>query len=259
MAIFSCLTLSFNQGEYLTEAIESIIHQSSYQDYVVYDAGSSDNSREIIATYQPEGVRSILVDGDGGPADGLNRGLRMIQGDIFYYLNADDRVLPGAFQFVSQYFADNHDCDVLYGSINLIDQNGETYRTLPAMTFSLRGYALGYSFVYQQATFFRMSKLPIDPFNIDNKVSWDGELIVDLALSGASIHQTQMILGEFRIYPASITGSRRLKELAKKEHSRIAMKIMGRDPQAWERVFAYMIRKLLAAKRRVKPCLEYLH
>ena len=168
-------------------------------------------------------------------------------------------MLPGAFEYVNNYFNQNPDCDILHGSINLIDEAGAIYRTLPAMNFSLRGYALGYSFVYQQATFIRNSVIPQTPFNIKNKVSWDGELIVDLVLSGASIHQTQILLGDFRIYPDSITGSGRLFELAKKEHSRIARKILGRDLHAWERVIAYIIRKLLAAKRRVKPQLEYLN
>ena len=250
---FACVTLSFNQGEYLKEAIESIIHQPSEQDYLVYDAGSSDKSREIIGTYEPQGVRSKLVDGDDGPADGLNKGLNMVHGDIFYYLNSDDRVLPGAFQFVRRYFKDHPDCDVLHGSINLINEEGRMFRTLPAMKFSPRGYALGYSFVYQQATFIRKKKIPINAFNVDNKVSWDGELIVDLALSGASIHQTQMILGDFRIYPASITGSGRLKELAKIEHKRISLKILGRDPHLWERCIAYVTRNILAARRRAFP------
>ena len=256
---FACLTLSFNQGKYLPEAIDSIVIQNEITDYVVYDPGSSDNSRKVILEYDSREVKPCFVDGDKGPADGLNNGLGMVDGDIFYYLNADDRVLPGAFEYVNNYFNQNPDCDILHGSINLIDEAGSIYRTLPAMNFSLRGYALGYSFVYQQATFIRKNKLPINAFNVDNKVSWDGELIVDLALSGASIHQTQMILGDFRIYPASITGSGRSKELAKIEHKRISLKILGRDPHASERVIAYIIRKLLAAKRRMKPQLEYLN
>ena len=256
---FACVTLSFNQGNFLSETIQSIINQGQEIDYLVYDPGSKDQSREIIRNFESDSVRAHFVEGDDGPADGLNKGIDLVNGDIFYYLNADDRVLPGAFQFVRRYFKDHPDCDVLHGSINLINEKGQVFRTLPAMKFSPRGYALGYSFVYQQAIFIRKNKLPINAFNVDNKVSWDGELIVDLALSGASIHQTQMILGDFRIYPASITGSGRLKELAENEHKRIALKILGRDPHAWERVIAYIIRKLLAAKRRMKPQLEYLN
>ena len=190
---FACLTLSFNQGDYLSEAINSILAQDEHIDYLVYDAGSNDESREIIHLYESKGLKPYLVDGDLGPADGLNRGLDLIDGDIFYYLNADDRVLPGTFKFVSDYFAAHPECDILHGSINLINQSGTIYRTLPAMKFSLRALSMGYSVVYQPATFIRKSIIPKNAFNVANRVSWDGELIVDLALAGASIHQTQTV------------------------------------------------------------------
>ena len=251
--IFACLTLSFNQGNYLSEAIESVLNQKEHIDYLVYDPGSKDESRSLIQNYNSNSLKSVYVDGDQGPADGLNKGLEMIDGDIFYYLNADDRVLPGAFSFVKQYFIDNPGCDILHGSINLIDHKGKTYRKLPAMNFSLRGYALHYSFVYQQATFIRKSIIPKNAFNIGNKVSWDGELVVDLVAAGASIHQTQAILGDFRIYPTSITGSGRLSKLAKIEHRRISMKILGRNPYVWEKILGFIIRKVLAFKRRSFP------
>jgi len=257
--IFACLTLSFNQGMYLAEAIESIISQSTLFDYLVYDPGSKDMSRKIIKQYASGSVKSHFVDGDRGPADGLNKGLEMIYGDVFYYLNADDRLRPGALSFVSQYFLDNPECDILHGSINLIDSGGKTYRTLPAMKFSLRGYALQYSFVYQQATFIRKSVIPVNAFNVGNKVSWDGELVVDLALAGASVHQTQMVLGDFRIYPTSITGSGRLSELAKIEHRRISKKILGRNAYAWEKILGFIIRKVRAFRRRTFPSLLLLN
>ena len=257
--IFACVTLSYNQGNYLSEAMQSILSQGVLTDYVVYDPGSKDQSRDVIKNYNSQNIKPFFVDGDQGPSDGLNAGLEMSKGDIFYYLNADDRVLPGAFNFVNQYFIDNPDCDILHGSINLIDQFGKTYRTLPAMKFSLRGYALGYSFIYQQATFIRKNIIPTNAFNIKNKVSWDGELVVDLALAGASVHQTQMVLGDFRIYSTSITGSGRLSELAKSEHLRISRKILGRDLYPLEKVFAFSIRKLLALKRRIFPKLLLLN
>ena len=251
--IFACLTLSYNQGHYIAEAIDSIIIQNELFDYLVYDPGSKDTSQSIIQKYDSNLVKSYFVDGDQGPADGLNKGLQMIQGDIFYYLNADDRLKPGAFSFVNQYFLDNPDCDILHGSVNLINKAGVIYRTLPAMNFSLRGLALGYSVVYQPATFIRKSIVRNDAFNIKNRVSWDGELIVDLVLAGATIHQTQMVLADFRIYSTSITGSGRLSELAKSEHRRISRKILGRDPYTWEKIFGFLFGKALALNRRILP------
>ena len=80
---FACVTLSFNQGKYLSEAIDSIVIQNKITDYVVYDAGSSDDSRKVILEYDSRDVKPCFVDGDLGPADGLNNGLGKAQGDIF--------------------------------------------------------------------------------------------------------------------------------------------------------------------------------
>jgi len=250
---FCVVTLSFNQGQFVYEAIESILKQQADIDYLVYDAGSKDNSREIIDSFQDLKIHPHYVNGDKGPADGLNVGLQLTSGEIFYYLNADDRVLPGAFSFVEEYFSKHPECDILHGSINLINSNGDQFRILPSMKFSLRGYALGYSVIYQQATFIRKSVLRDLPFNIENRISWDGELIVDLALAGAVIHQTQTILGDFRIYSESITGSRRFLTLAKEEHSRIAQKIIGHEIMLWEKLLGASIRYTRAMNRIVLP------
>lgn len=249
----SCLTLSFNQGNFLQSAISSIISQEIDFEYIVYDPGSSDDSRSIAKRYSGESVRVMLVDGDQGPADGLNRGLKELNGDVFYYLNADDTVKSNAFEYVIKYFSDHPECDVLHGSIDIMDEQGEYVRTLPAMKFSLLGYALGFAVVYQQATFIRMRVLKNEPFNRENRICWDGELIVDLALAGAVIHQTQRVLGNFRIYSESITGSGKFKKMAKNEHSRIAFKILGHRLRPWEKIFGTLIRYFRAICRRLFP------
>ncbi len=248
---FSCLTLSFNQGQFLQEAISSIKSQNVNFEYLIYDPGSKDESRAVAGRNIDESTNVYFVDGDQGPADGLNKGLEKLNGEIFYYLNADDVVKPKAFEFVLKYFIEHPICDVLHGSIEVINEQGTYMRTLPAMNFSLRGYALGYSVVYQQATFIRMRALEDISFNIDNRISWDGELVVDLALAGSVIHQTQKVLGSFRIYSESITGSGKFKTLAKKEHSRIARKILGHDVLLWEKLLAATIRYTRAIRRNL--------
>ncbi len=250
-----CFTLAYNQGKYLQTAINSILSQRNLGLYFVYNPGSNDETASVIAE-NASCVRGIYVESDLGPADGLNYALKLIESEIFYYLNADDEVLPGVFDYVCDYFLRNPDCDILHGSINLIDENGCVIRALPAMKFSLRGYALGYSVVYQQATFIRRSILSRSSFNVENRISWDGELVVDLALAGAVIHQSQKVLGNFRFYADSITGSGKYVALAKNEHARISRKILGHDITAWERLCGSIIRYSRAFNRAIFPSIN---
>ena len=246
---FHCVTLSRNQGHFLAEAIESVLNQNVEVQYIVYDVGSTDNSRHVISQYTDR-IDPILIDSDLGPADGLNRSLANNSSDLFYYLNADDRLLPGSLSFALEYFEKFPECDVLHGAVQIIDKFGTVSRTMPAIDFSLKAYALGYSVVYQQATFFRSKCLQDVQFNIENRTCWDGELIVDLALAGFIIHKTNTILGQFRIYPESITGSGRFQEQIRRDHARIAHKILGRELRKSDIFLGLMIGKFKAILRR---------
>lgn len=245
-----CLTLAYNQGTYLQIAIDSVVSQKNVGEYLIYNPGSTDETSDVMESNRAQAT-AIYVDSDLGPSDGLNAGLSRIHSEIFYYLNADDCVLPGAFEFATTYFLENPDCDVLYGGIEIIDTFGKLKRTLPPIEFSLRGYAYGYSVIYQQATFFRRECLKQVPFNVQNRTCWDGELVVDLALAGFSFHKTERVLGQFRIYPDSITGSGRLREQIKIDHRRIATKILGRNLRSYEVFYGFILGKLKALLRKL--------
>jgi glycosyltransferase involved in cell wall biosynthesis len=244
----STVTLSRNQGKFLKEAMDSILNQNNLFEYIVYDVGSTDQSRFLIDNYNKK-LTKKFVDGDLGPSDGLNYCVQKTSGDIFYYLNSDDRVANGAFDFVSQYFTKHPECQILHGSVKIIDAYGQVVAIKPSMNFSLRGYALGYSVVYQQATFFRRELFNDIKFNLDNRTCWDGELVVDMALAGASIHKTSKILGEFRIYSDSITGSGRLKNQIRTDHNRISRKILGKNLDISDRILGKIISKIKATLR----------
>ena len=96
MVKVSIVTISFNQADFLEEAILSVLGQD-YPDieYIIVDAGSTDGSLEIIERYR-ERLAAVIVGPDAGPADGLNKGFRLATGSICGYINADDAYLPGA-------------------------------------------------------------------------------------------------------------------------------------------------------------------
>src|SRR5450432_4773126 len=92
----SIVTISYNQAQYLEEAIVSVLEQDYPSiEYIVVDPGSTDGSRQIIERYRSR-IGKVILDPDKGPADGLNHGFDAATGSVFAYLNADDVLLPGA-------------------------------------------------------------------------------------------------------------------------------------------------------------------
>ncbi len=235
------VTISFNQARFLPEAIESVrLRDANSGDlrYVIVDAGSRDGSRDVIAQHR-ERFAAVILEPDQGPADGLNKGFAACGGDILGYLNSDDRFTPGALDFVLDYFERHRHVDVLLGAVRMVDEQGRPHwRGRAVDHLDLREFAYGAGFIWQQATFFRRAYFErAGGFNPANRISWDSELVIDLALAGARFGYTPLALGDFRIYGESITGSGRLAALGQQELARVRQKILQsgvRPMPQWE-------------------------
>ena len=210
----SIVTISYNKGPYLEECVRSVIEQDlPGVQYVVVDPGSTDGSRGVLERYRSR-LSTLIEEPDDGPADGLNKGFAAADADILGYLNADDRYVPGTLRYVADYFARHPEVDVLCGAIRIIDEHGRVSpRKRTSDPFDLADYAAGICTVGQQATFFRRGIFDrAGRFNTANRIAWDGELLVDMALAGARFAAVRKVLGDFRIYGGSITGSRTYAE-----------------------------------------------
>src|SRR5450756_45933 len=108
-------------------------------EYIVVDPGSTDGSREIIQDYG--GLVTPIFEPDAGPAHGLNRGFALATGDVFGFLNSDDRLLPGALTCVAQTFASDPEVDVVSGCGYFIDAVSRRQRRLIPSRFTPWLYA----------------------------------------------------------------------------------------------------------------------
>jgi len=227
------VTISFNQQQYLREVINSVNSRRHDLQYVIVDPGSSDGSRKIIEENFGRFAHAHLA-ADKGPSDGLNIGFGLLKDvDILGYINSDDRFISGALDFAGDFFALNKSIDVLLGGARIIDRNGRAkLRCRLSTSFSLEGCLNGTCVAIQQATFFRRAIYQASPgFNLSNKTCWDHELLVDMALLGAKFATTSMLLGDFRIHEASITGSGRLTEAYLADKARISERIQKQGYQ----------------------------
>ncbi len=126
----SIIISSYNYGRFLPQAIDSALSQTyPYTEVIVVDDGSTDSSREIISGY---GKRIIpVLKENGGQASAFNAGFRVSRGDVIFFLDSDDMLLPTAVQQVIPLF-DAAVIKVHWPLWEVDDQGRKTGRHLPS-------------------------------------------------------------------------------------------------------------------------------
>src|SRR5262249_5907063 len=99
---------------YLDQALKSIFDQDVAVEVFVADAGSSDNSLEIIRRWQDRlaGWRSHA---DAGQAAAINEGIAKGSAPFVCWLNSDDWLLPGAFARLIAALENHPEAPMAYG------------------------------------------------------------------------------------------------------------------------------------------------
>jgi len=239
----SIVTISYNQAPFLEETLRSVLDQDHKTvEYIVVDPGSIDGSRAIIDNYR-ERIARIIYEPDSGPADGLNKGFASAAGEVFGFLNSDDVLERGALSRVTQFFMAHPDVDVVSGHSWIIDAEGRRRRRFYSDRYSLRMAAYGASILSQASTFFRSEVFRrVGGFNAKNRLTWDAEFFLDMALAGARFSLVPEFWSRFRVHAESITGSGIVR---KRDHGAVAStyrKVMGREPGSCYPMVAFLAR-----------------
>lgn len=118
----------YNADKYLAESIRSILSQTyCHFEFLIFDDGSSDRSREIIACYAGKDKRIVPVysDVNAGYVVWLNRGIRAAKGDFIARMDADDIALPERIETELNFLLENSDVAITGSSCTTIDHSGE--------------------------------------------------------------------------------------------------------------------------------------
>jgi len=96
---FTIITPVWNGMPYVVECVESVLSQS-FQNWemVIGDNGSTDGTREYLATLKDPRIRVILHDTNHGIFGNLNLLFREVRSDVCQILCADDYFLPGGLE-----------------------------------------------------------------------------------------------------------------------------------------------------------------
>src|SRR5262245_21418742 len=121
----SIIINNYNYGPFLRATISSALNQTSSDvEIIVVDDGSLDDSREVIGAFGERVLPILKV--NGGQASALNAGFRASRGDVIFFLDADDLLLPEAVARVTPLFTTP---DVVKAHWPLLIVDGEGKRT----------------------------------------------------------------------------------------------------------------------------------
>jgi glycosyltransferase involved in cell wall biosynthesis len=150
----SVVTPSYNQRQFIEETIRSVLLQGySDLEYIVIDGGSTDGSVDIIRKYE-RWLAYWASEPDRGQSHAINKGIVRASGDILFWLNSDDLVLPGAFSTVARLFIKGPQVRLVTGQAQVINEEGEQIGMLPSRFSSWRDFGSRKCTIRQVATFF---------------------------------------------------------------------------------------------------------
>lgn len=209
------VTPSFNQGDVLEDAIQSVLRQDYPNlEYFVMDGGSRDGSVDVIRRYADR-LTAWRSGPDGGQAAAIQSGLEQGTGEICGWVNSDDMLMPGALDAVAAVFAAQPEVVLVYGDCIVVDRAGGNERRVRVPDFD-RGVLERRDFIWQPAAFFRRSALEaVGGVNPGYNWVMDWDLWLRLTRHGRAAHIDRP-LATARVYAENKSetgGSRRRAEI----------------------------------------------
>ncbi|MCX6985035.1 MAG: glycosyltransferase [Lentisphaerae bacterium] len=118
----------YNGERFLRDAVESILTQTFPDfEFVIVNDGSTDNSRNILLSYQDPRIKIIENDRNIGLVKSLNRGLAVARGDYVARQDADDISLSTRLEKQIAFLETHTDVAILGTQAENIDSKGNLY------------------------------------------------------------------------------------------------------------------------------------
>ncbi|MGJ8696853.1 MAG: glycosyltransferase family 2 protein [Verrucomicrobiaceae bacterium] len=197
---FTVVTPNFNYGRFLGECLASVAGQEGVRvEHLVIDGGSTDDSEEVVRGY--EGV-DWQSESDEGMSDAINKGFVRARGRWVMWLNADDRLKPGALREVKEFAEGKGELDVIYGGWDFVDDGMRLKKRMSV--FPMKGLMLRHMGCYigSTACFVNRERVLEAGHLLDASFHYvmDGEFYCRLLGAGMRFGYLPVCLADFRLH-----------------------------------------------------------
>lgn len=217
--LVSIIIATRNAEEQISECLDSVKKYAPENvEIVIVDGGSEDGTLSILTQY---GISNFISEKDQGIYDAFNKGIRRANGQWFYFLGSDDRLLPG-FGNMLQNLKEIH--TIYYGNTEAIYLEN---RTIP------------YHLLSGKFDKYRLAKYPVNhqtvfyPASVFEKYSYDiryrvfADYALNLQLWGDRQFKIQYIPVKVALYNMTGFSSSLVDETFKNDKSSLIRKNLG--------------------------------
>lgn len=203
LPLISVIIPVYNAEVFLEEALLSIQKQA-YEplEIIVVDDGSTDKTAEIATSFS-DNVRYVDQE-NSGPALARNKGLRMAQGEIIAFLDADDLWPNNKIEIQLAYFIKNPLLEIVVGRVQYLLLSEIIYnkKTFKEFAQPSVGVNLGAG-LYRKSVFEKLGY-----FDPALRLSEDVDLFMRIRENGISMAMIEAVTLYYRIHENNISRER---------------------------------------------------
>jgi glycosyltransferase involved in cell wall biosynthesis len=123
----SVIVPCYNQAHYLAESVTSILKQEFQSwELIIVNDGSTDNTRSLAEQYAAADKRITVINkNNGGLSAARNTGAQVASGHYLLFLDADDFILPYAFEKIHAFSVRNEEPDIIQVGYQYVSERNE--------------------------------------------------------------------------------------------------------------------------------------
>lgn len=242
----SIITIAYNNLEGLKTTYESIRRQTfSDYEWLVIDGGSTDGTKQFLEEHDSE-LAFWCSEPDKGVYNAQNKGTQHAKGEYCIYMNSGDSFY--ADDVLEKVFEEESDADVIYGSWQLIFEDGKKIEgNVPEVA------DLAYFFddnMCHQAMLIKREAVLARPYDESFPIYADWEEWLALYMQGKSFKRVDVLICNFMVGGLS-TGDNASDELKEKRQADIKRINERYYAEPWRKTMSHvapLLRELNALK-----------
>lgn len=212
--IVSIIVPCYNQGRYLSEALDSVLAQT-YNEWecIIINDGSTDDTEKVASEYVNFDMRfKYIYQENQGVIAARNNAIRQSQGKYILPLDGDDRITPTYLEIAVPVLESDDKIKIVYGDVELFGELSGIYKLEPySMATQLITNCISNSSLFRRADFDLVGGY--NPNMAAGLEDWD--FWISILENGGKVHKLSSIGNIYRVscQSRSVDAAKKTQEL----------------------------------------------